>query len=456
MLRVTQPQLSLWDAVIPPHLVQLNDELAKVDQLLDDADVLAPFIKRFSCRMGRPTVPVDTFLRLMYLKFRYQLGYETLVGEVNDSLMWRRFCRIPLDEKVPDATTLIKLRKKYGAVVDEVNRLVIDRARERRVVRGKKLRVDTTVVPSDIHYPTDAGQLADGVRLITRVARRIQQAGIAASAVFRDRSRSIKKRILAITKVVKRRTGEAWNDVRAITGEIIEIAKESVSDAHRVLATTREKLRRTPERVTEQILNQAKRLNHYVTLTEQIIKQAERVQQGERSIPGRIVSLFDPKARPIRKGKLNAPTEFGRKVMIQETEERVITHYRVLDGNPPDTGLLISAVDQHTQMFHEPPQEVAADRGFFSAEGEKALYERGVHRVSIPKPGRLSPSRREQQRQHWFRRLQRFRAGGEATISLYKRKFGGSRSRFRDPGGTEAWVGWGIMAYNLRRLAQLS
>src|SRR5690606_34842728 len=152
--------------------------------------------------------------------------------------------------------------------------------------------------------------------------------------------------------------------------------------------------------------------------------------------------------RPIRKGKLNAPTEFGRKVLMQETEEGIISHYQVLDGNPADTALLTQAVDQHTRLFRSPPKEVAADRGFYSAEGEKALHERGVRRVSIPKTGRPSASRRAHERQHWFRRLQRFRAGGEATISLYKRKFGGSRSRFRDPGGTDMWVGWGVMALN--------
>src|SRR5690606_18820705 len=129
---------------------------------------------------------------------------------------------------------------------------------------------------------------------------------------------------------------------------------------------------------------------------------------------------------------------------------------KVLDGNPADSTLLTLAVDQHEKAFGAPPKEVAADRGFYSATGEKALYERGVQRVSIPKTGRTGASRRAYERQHWFGRLQRFRASGEATISLYKRKYGGSRCRFRDPGGTEAWVGWGVMAMNLRRLARLS
>src|SRR5690606_17325805 len=283
---------------------------------------------------------------------------------------------------------LIKLRKKYGTIVDDVNRLLIDRARERKVVRGRKLRVDTTVVPSDIHYPTDAGQLADGVRVITRLARRVQAAGMMVGTTFRDRSRSIKKRILAITKVVKRRSGEKWDEVRAITGDIMDIARKTVRDAHRVLDQTRRSLKRAPERVSKQTLELAKKLNHFVGLTETVLKQADRVQRGERSMPHRMVSIFDPEARPIRKGKLNAPTEFGRKVLMQETEEGIISHYQVLDGNPADTALLTQAVDQHTRLFRSPPKEVAADRGFYSAEGEKALHERGVRRVSIPKTGR--------------------------------------------------------------------
>jgi hypothetical protein len=159
MLRLKDSQLTVWDAVLPA-------------ELLDDEAFLEPFIAGLNTRTGRPTVPVETYLRLMYLKFRYQLGYEVLVEEVKDSIQWRRFCRIPLDGKIPHSTTLIKPTKRYGLeTIDSLNAALIAKAREQKVIRGRKLRVDTTVVEADIHYPADASLLSNGVKVITRTVR---------------------------------------------------------------------------------------------------------------------------------------------------------------------------------------------------------------------------------------------------------------------------------------------
>ena len=147
MLILKEPQITFWDSLLPAELQGLKEELAKVDTLLDDPQILAPYAERFHTTMGRPTVPVETYLRLMYLKFRYQLGYETLVEEVSDSLQWRRFCRIPLDKKVPHSTTLIKLTKRFGnELIEELNQTLIEKAIKQKIIRGRKLRVDTTVV----------------------------------------------------------------------------------------------------------------------------------------------------------------------------------------------------------------------------------------------------------------------------------------------------------------------
>lgn len=157
MLVVKNTQQCLWESILPPEILVLNTELSKVDTIIDDDRFLRPFIERFHTTTGRPTTPVDTYLRLMYLKFRYQLGYETLVQEVDDSIKWRKFCHIPLDKKVPHSTTLIKLTNLYGSeIVEELNHLLVQKAAEEKIIRGRSLRVDTTVVPSDIHYPTDA------------------------------------------------------------------------------------------------------------------------------------------------------------------------------------------------------------------------------------------------------------------------------------------------------------
>ncbi len=455
MLRLRQPQLTIWDEILPPEACSLNEELAKVDAILDDPRFLAPFQEKAK-RIGRPTVPMETYLRLMYLKFLYQFGYEVLVREVRDSLQWRRFCRIPLHERVPDATTLIKLTHRYGPeMVEEVNKLLIQKAREEKVLRGRKLRVDTTVVEADIHHPTDAGLLSDGVRVITRAVRHLQAAGVAAGAAFRNRTRSVKRRILAISKVLRRRTGEAYQEVRGITGEVLEVTRQVVAQARQVLEQARQQVERMDEKAAGRAKALAEKLQTWIERTERVIQQTVQVQAGNVRIRDRLVSLFDPDARPISKGKQPIKTEFGYKVFLRETEERLITGYEVLEGNPADDTLLVGAVKQHIETFEQPPKEVATDRGFAAAANERALQELGVRRVSSPRRGKVSEARRAHQRQFWFRRLQKWRAGGEATISVLKRKYGLGRSRFQGRDGTRTWVGFGVLSYNLHRLVTM-
>src|SRR5580704_11949298 len=155
MLRLRDGQSTVWEELLPAEARLLSAELAAVDSLLDDDRFLRPFVEKFSCPIGRPTIPMETYLRLMYLKHRYTLGYETLVKEVTDSLSWRRFCRIRLDEPVPHSTTLIKLTKRCGtATVDDLNATLLRTAVERKVLHSRRLRVDTTAMEADVRYPT--------------------------------------------------------------------------------------------------------------------------------------------------------------------------------------------------------------------------------------------------------------------------------------------------------------
>lgn len=329
---------------------------------------------------------------------------------------------------VPHATTLVKLTKRYGpGVVGELNRLLLDKAREEKLVRGRKLRVDTTVVEADIHYPTDASLLADGVRVITRYVNHLEKLG----------------------KVLRRRSHEVYQDVRAITGEIMELAKRVVASAKCVAAGTEEFLQNKAVRLRA-------RLQEAIALTEKVLWQTQEVQRGNRNLPERLVSLFDPGARPIRKGKLKSPTEFGRKVLIQETEERIVSGYGVCEGNPSDCSLLKEALESHKSVFSRVPRAVATDRRFSTADNEDFLIKQGVRRVSLPRKGKKTEKRRVYEKESWFRRLQRWRAGGEDTIGLLKSKYGLERSRFRGDAGTQTWVGLGILTYNLRRLTVLA
>src|SRR3954451_11654671 len=239
MLRTRAVEVSLWEAVLPEEVLRLPEELARVDALLDDPVFFAPFTPFFDPRLGRPSTPMEVYLRLMFLKFRYRLGYETLCREVADSITWRRFCRIPLDGQVPHPTTLMKLTTRCGSVaVDGCNEALLAKAAEAKLLRTTRLRADTTVVSGDVAYPTDSGWLAKAVRRIAAAGRRVQAAGGATRTKVRDRSRSAGARAREIGAKLRLRAAqgrdEAQATVRRVTGELAGLAEQAAADAEKL------------------------------------------------------------------------------------------------------------------------------------------------------------------------------------------------------------------------------
>jgi IS5 family transposase len=213
---------------------------------------------------------------------------------------------------VSDSSTLVKLVKKYGPdTLDQLNEELVRKAREKKVIRGQKLRMDTTVIESNIHHPTDAGLLADGVRMMTRVVDQLKEAGASVSKHFRDQTHAVKERILTISKVLQRRTGEAQAGVAKATAEILGIARRVVTGAKAVAHQVTEVVDEAGQATSGTVRRVAKRLRDVADLTEKIVQQTKEVLAGNRRIPDRVVSLADPDARPIKKGKLKSPTEFG-------------------------------------------------------------------------------------------------------------------------------------------------
>src|ERR687897_2511135 len=249
MLRTRAVEVSLWEAVLPEEVLRLPEELARVDSLLDDSAFFAPFVPFFDPRIGRPSTLMETYLRLMLLKFRYRLGYESLCREVSDSITWRRFCRIPLEGSVPHPTTLMKLTTRCGtAAVDGLNEALLARAAQAKLLRTTRLRADTTVVPADVAYPTDSGMLAKAVRRITAAGRRIQAAGGATRTTVRDRSRSAGARAREIGAKLRLRAAQTRDQAQAvvhrITGELAGLAERAAADAEQLLRNARRALRR--------------------------------------------------------------------------------------------------------------------------------------------------------------------------------------------------------------------
>lgn len=454
MLRLRQErsdQISFTDLLLPPGAGELPPELAKLDQWLDDERFFTPFRDRYHRYLGRPSVPAETYLRLIALKHQYGLSDREVCAQVSDRISWRRFCRIPWADPTPHPSSLTKIRQRLDAGGGDhmavINAHLVRKARERRLLTSRRVRMDTTVVESNIHYPTESSLIADTVRVVTRLANRIQAA--IGGTVIRDRARSIKKRVLLIGKVMKRRTGESIDDVRRITGEMADIAEQTLRSAREVIRKAAQIGQSRQERLSEELENA-------LSLGERVVRQARQVNEGQGSLPERLVSIFDPQARPIRRGKPGRKTEFGYKLRVTETAERLVTEYRVMIGNPPDTELLMPGVTEHAHHTGQMPQGVATDRGFWSLTNERGLGDIGVKRVSLPFMGKRSASRTVHERQPWFRRLQRWRAGLEGTISVLKRRYGLGRTLYRGLSGCQRWVGEVIWAYNLNRIAKLA
>jgi transposase, IS5 family len=451
VLRETDPQATLWDALLPEEAKRLPPELIAVDSYLDDERFIAPWRTLFSARLGRPSVPVDTLLRLLYLKHRYGLGYESLCREVADSISWRRFCRIPLDRPVPHPTTLVKLVGRAGPeVIEQLNQTLLAKLASGKLLRGRKLRVDTTVVEADIDHPTDADLLEHAVRKLGGLIRRVKGRGAATRTRFRDRSRSAGRRLKQISRTLRRRTGQAPEEVDRLTAQVAGIARRTLGQAERVARNARRAATRRPE--DGRLRRLLDRLEQTTTATRRLLDQTRQRLGGDRVIPDRLVSLADPDARPIRKGKPGRATEFGYTVLLAECERGFIATYQTHKGNPSDATLLVGAVNQVIAVTGRPPGTVAGDRGFGTAANDAALAELGVARVGLARTGTPGKARRAWEQTRRFKRMRNWRVGIEARISQLKRSFGLRRARLRRLGGATTWIGLGIFAYNLQRM----
>jgi transposase, IS5 family len=451
VLRETDPQTTIWDLLLPEEAKRLPAELQAVDAYLDDERFVAPWRGLFSARLGRPSVPVDTLLRLLYLKHRYQLGYESLCREVADSISWRRFCRISLDRPVPHSTTLVKLVRRAGPeVIEELNAALVAKLAQDRLLRGRKLRVDTTVVEADIAYPTDADLLEGAVRKLGGLVRRVKGRGAASRTRFRDRGRAAGRRMKRLARTLRRRTGVAMAEVDRLTGEVAQIARQSLGEVQAVARSARRALARRPG--DGRLGRLVGELEETMTATGRLLAQTDQRLAGDRVIPDRLVSLSDPDARPIRKGKPRHPTQFGYTLLVAEDERGFVADHQLQRGNPPDAPQLVPAVKRVVAVTGRSPGTVVGDRGFGTAANDQALAALGVRRIGLQRNGTPGKARLEHERTRRFRRLRNWRVGIEARISHLKRSFGLRRTRLRRLGGARTWAGLGIFAYNPQRM----
>ncbi len=453
---------TLWDEVLPIEVRALPEDLAQLDELLSDPGLLGPIAEhwgreakaagRSAAPHGRPTIAMQTYVRLMVLKHRYGWGYRALVAEVSDSLHLRRFCLIGLSERVPDESTVRKLTRRLGPeVVAQLTRLVIERARREKRFRPRAVRIDSTVIEADIKYPTDSGLAAQGVRSLAREGKRLAVAIGERGTAVRDRSRAMGRKLRHISRTIRRRSGEARAEVLRLTEQTGELLKRSIREARRMAAKARASAR---GRGAQAKLRAAARLEQLAGRCERVADQIKQRVKGEK-ITDRLISLSDPDARPIRKGKLGKPTEFGYVSQICEITPNTrrgargfILPAATAPGNPGENTLLPQTVDQLAELGIC-PREVALDGGFQVGPTTEALAPLAPQRTFIS--GRQQPGSRRTQR-----RLQRYRTGAEGRISHLKRGYGLRRSRLKGGEGHQIWAGWAILAYNLDTDAALT
>jgi len=453
MIRTRHQQQTLWGGVWAEEVEDLWEPwMRKADQLLEDDDLVTKVFdaqgKRWkkSRTRGRLQTPAEVVLRLLVLKHVRDWSYQTLEREVRVNLVYRNFTRIGT-EKVPDAKTMGRLGQVVtGETVAELHRRVVEMAAEKRVVRGRKMRVDTTVVETNIHYPTDSSLLGDGARVLTRLVKRIGAAAGGLKTKLRDRMRTVRRKVVAIA-IASRQKGAAGEEKRKkIYRGLLSVVRKVRNQAQRVQTEVAGMARRK-QRAVKQLTEQLGTMIERVT---QVVKQTKvRIFQGDTKSPDKLASVFESHTEIIRKGKASKPTEFGKMVKIQEAENQVITHYEVFEQRPSDSDLLVDAVAKHEEVLGRTPDLVAADAGFYSQANEKALEEKGVKHTCIPNRNTKSETRRKLQKQRWFKNGQRWRTGCEGRISVLKRRHGLDRCLYRGLEGMRRWVGWGVIADNL-------
>ncbi len=453
-----QPE-SLWDEALPVEVRELPADLAALDGLLGDPGLLAPIVehwrrevletKRAVLTDGRPTIAMETYIRLMVLKARYRWGYRSLVAEVSDSIHLRRFCRISLAERVPDESTVRKLTRRIGAdAVNELTRVLIVQATREKRFRPRAVRIDSTVVEADVKYPTDAGLAAHGVRALAREGKKLAALVSERKRRVRDRSRAMGRTLRALTRTVRRRSGEAKAEVLKLTARTGKLLEQSIRETRRLAAVAR---RRARGRGAQAKRKAAAQLEELANRCEKVASQIKQRVAGE-PIKDRLVSLADPDARPIRKGKLGKPNEFGYVTQLAEVTENTKRGARGLIvpsateiGNPTEDTLLPDTVAE-LHKLEISPREIALDGGFNVSPTRDALEDLTPERVFIS--GRQQPGSKRTQR-----RMQRYRTGAEGRISHLKRRYGMGRSRLKGDEGQQTWTGWAILAYNADTLA---
>ena len=428
-------------------------ELERVDALLDDPTFFAPFVPFFDPALGRPSIPLETYLRLMFLKYRYRLGYESLCREVADSISWRRFARIPFDSRVPHPTTLMKITTRCGeAAVAGLNEALLAKAAAAKLLRTARVRADTTVIPANVAYPTDSGLLAKAVGKLARTVARIKAAG-GGDPMLADRRRSAGRRPRQIAGKLRNAASRPGRRHRrdAPGDRGTDWIAKSAADAAAVLRNGRRALPRMTAAGAGDCIEPSTNWRSPWNGPPNFAGQARTRLVGQ--VPDgatRLVSLHDPDARPIRKGRIDRPVEFGYKAQMVDNDDGVVLDHSLEAGNPPDA-------PQLAPSMHESPAAPAARpapsplTAATATPVERDLHALGVRTMAIPRKANQHRAPRDRTPANLPRhgemahRMRRTDQPPETPLRL-----GPHRTRRHQ--GARTWCGHGVFTHNLVKI----
>lgn len=446
-------------ARVPEVATQTDPVLKTLDSLLEDDQlyqaVRTDLGKRYQHTLvhGRHSTPVEVILRLLLIKHLYSWSYEETVKRVADSLVLRWFCRVYF-QTVPTKATLIRWTHTLRPeTLHALNGRVVQLAVQAKVTEGRKLRLDATCVQTEIHHPTDSGLLVDSVRVLSRVAQRakglLKEQVSNVQQLCRSRLRTARRTAQILHRGLRRKGEDKEAEQKKLYQKLVETTEQMVKQVKKVVSVLSKETQEPAIRLVQQV-------EQVLPLVERVIAQTRKRVLENKKVPSseKVLSLFEPHTRAIPRHKGGALVEFGRLVTLDEVEGGIVTRYQILE-RPEEHGQAIEAVAHHQEVFARPPRLVAADRGVHSAETEEKLPTAGVKQIAIPAVGKTSEERKAWERTPRFRRGYRWRAGIEGRIASLRRDYGWRKSRYHGKDGMERWLGLGVIASNLRRIALL-
>jgi IS5 family transposase len=464
MIAARRLQRNFADGFIAEEVADLWEPwMRQADQVLEDEGLVSLIQQELTRRVkksktrGRPGTPAEVVLRMLLLKHMRNYSFEELSREVRANLVYREFTRVG-GSKAPDDKTMGRLaRQLRPEVIRQIHDRMVAMAKEEKIVQGRRMRVDTTVVETNIHYPTDSSLLGDGVRVLTRAMKKISSIAGEVGTQLRDRSRGVKLRMLEIARAARSKVPQSQEKLKQAYGTLLDATKRVMGQAKRFSEEISQGIKWSAN-----ILQQAaleclrKEIDTMLPAVRQVVQQTTaRIFGGDTRTEGKIFSLFEPSTEVIRKGKAGKPNEFGKMVKVQEAENQIVIDYEVYQQRPTDSDLLIPSLQAHQEKLGCTPHLAAADAGFYSANNEKEAKEKGVKRVCVPNRSTKSADRKREQRKRWFRNGQKWRTGCEGRISVLKRRHGLHRSRYKGEEGMKRWVGLGVIADNLINIGRL-